>query len=79
MSPQEDRVTRWLLSKHELPTNDTFGLIERGKIPLRMHASKLSYGILEPLAISVDNIVVEVLFRLLEELDLFSQLPFHLP
>jgi len=68
-----------LLSKHELPTNDTLGLIERGKIHLRMHAGKLSHGILEPLVISINDVIVEFLFGLLEELDLLSQLPFHLP
>jgi len=44
-----------------------------------MHACKLSYGILEPLVISIDNIVVEFFFCFLEELDLLSQLPLHLP
>ena len=78
-NPQEDRIIRWLLSKHELRTNDTLGLIERGKIHLRMHTSKLIYGILEHLAISVGRIIVELLFCLLEELDIFSQHPYHLP
>jgi len=49
------------------------------KIHLRMHTDKLSHGILEPLAISINNVIVEFLFRLLEELNLLSQLPFHLP
>ena len=79
MSHLEDRITRWLLSKHDFPTNDTLGLIKGGKIHLRMHAGKFSYDILEHFAISIDNIIVELLFRLLEELDLFSQLLFHLP
>ena len=73
------KITRWLLARHELPLNDLLRLCERGKIHLRMHAGKLSYGILEPLAISINDIVVEFLFYLLEELDLLNQLPLHLP
>ena len=72
---QEDWITRWLLSKHEFPINDTLRLCEGGKIHLRMHASKLIHDILEPLAISIDNIVVEFLLCLLEELDLLSEPP----
>jgi len=55
---QEDKITRRLLSEHKLPINDAFGLTERGKIHLRIHTGKLSHGILEPLAVSIDNIIV---------------------
>ena len=76
---QEDRVTKWSLSQHELPIDDALRLIERGKIHLRMHIGKLRDGILEPLVVSIDSIIGELLLRLLEELNLFGQLPFNLP
>ena len=66
-------------SLNELPINNAFGLTERGKIHLRMHTGKLSYGILEPLAISIGNIIVELLLRLLEEFNFLGQFPFYLP
>lgn len=68
-----------LFSRHELPINDPIRLCERRKIHLRMHAGKMSHGILKPLAISVDGIVGELFLCLLEELNLLSQLPLHLP
>jgi len=44
-----------------------------------MHTDKLSHDILEPLAISIGDVIVELLFDLLEELDFLSELPLHLP
>jgi len=60
-------------SWHNLPVNDAFGLTEGGKIHLGVRADKLSNGILEPLTISVSNIVRNLRLCLFEGPDCPSQ------
>ena len=70
---------KWLLSQHELPINNALRLAETGKIHLRMHAGKLSDGILEPLTVTVSNIIGEFLLCFLEGFNLLTELPLNLP
>ena len=43
-----------------------------------MHAGNWSHGIFEPNTIGIGNVVGELIFGLLEELDLLGKLPLHL-
>ena len=76
---EKENYNKKLFSGHELPINDPLWLCEGEKIHLKMHAGKLSHGILKPLAISVSGVVGELFLCLLEEFNILSQLPFHLP
>jgi len=63
---KKDKVTGWLLFQHKLPINNALRLTEMGKIHLRIHAGKLSNGILEPLTVRINNIIGEFLLCLFE-------------
>jgi len=67
---------RKLLSGHELPIDDPLRLCKRGKIHLRMHAGKLSLGILEPLAISIGGVISSSVF--LKSSTFSASFPLHL-